>query len=113
MTADERPTYNEVELETAMALWEAVIDIDSGRLAAPWAAFREGNGTAAFRSVVAGFVKACEADWTLLEGAYGMSFDWDFCPRWLLDRVDWSGPHPTVKRDTAERLAWLKERLTD
>lgn len=109
-----RTGYTETQVETALCLWEAVIEIDrGGQPAAPWAAYWEANGTAAFRSKMIDLAPACDADFDLLSGAYGMSFDWDFVPRWLLDRVDWSGPNPTVKDDTAERLAWLKERLAD
>ena len=102
-----RETFTQGEAYTAMCLWEEVTaglakaDAELGD--APWTQYRDRNGTADLRDEVLGLAPACEAAWNAMtddqqEGAG--AFDWEFCPKWLRESVDWFGI-PKVKGEAA------------
>lgn len=99
-------TFTCGEAYTAMCLWEAILD-GLNEPNAPWQHCRERQGMATLRDLVMGLAKACEADWNALsedeQDGQG-PFDWEFCPKWLREAVDWwslgsNGPliRPKVK----------------
>ncbi|SER15297.1 hypothetical protein SAMN05518866_105215 [Sphingobium sp. YR768] len=96
--------YTLSHLETAACLWEAVLELrdrpvtnsDASGLAFALRKCVDTVGTAALRLIVVGWVDAVEAAWSVVEGEYPLSFDWDFVPRWIADAVDWSDPHHPI-----------------
>ena len=89
-------TFTQSEAFTAMCLWEDVVEHGGG----PWKAYRDANGTGDLRDMVLAFAKPCEAAWNAMsqdEQDDAGAFDWEFCPKWLREGVDWSGPIPAVK----------------
>lgn len=95
-------------LETAACLWEAVLSLrdnpatnpaDIERALLIRESFRA-MGTGALRLIVIGWTDAVDAAWAKVAGDYGMSFDWDFVPDWIIRHVDWSVPcHPLIRQD--------------
>ena len=75
---------NQLELITAMCLWEAFLEaperfpnLDK---------LRATDGTSFCRVFVSGMARKCERDWNNAreETRDGCgTFDWDFCPDWL------------------------------
>jgi hypothetical protein len=88
-------TWPYYEVETALCLWEAVLEIlnekgdDSEKTedAKLIANFWDGNGAFTMRAAVASMVTECgqafEAIAALNGGDYDGSFDWDFCPQFV------------------------------
>lgn len=79
--------YTQENLETAMALWEAVLaglsdDVDEPRFRA---FVDSNNGMSGARLVVAGWVAECEDDWAkaLQMGTALEPFDWEHCPAFV------------------------------
>lgn len=115
-TAYTGPLVPVLWLETAACLWEAVLEIETYATApidsrcSPTdrevgeqiAATREAIGSSELRSTVTGWCAAVNSAWELVDrdaenpggGAYtGGSFDWDFCPAFIMQNVDWSTPN--------------------
>ncbi|WP_031293677.1 hypothetical protein [Sphingobium sp. HDIP04] len=75
-------TFNEANLETAMCLWEAMLEIrDRPDIAARF----EEVGTVAMRHAVMTLIADCEREW---EAARGRDedhspYDWEWCPAFL------------------------------
>lgn len=88
-------SYTHKQAEAAMCLWEAVLNAEiAGE--APWAEWREVEGTHALRHhVLTALAPACSTDWMVWQAAgveqYFPAFDWDFCPAWLKRCVVWDG----------------------
>lgn len=99
--------YSETSLETAACLWEAVLTLRDNPVTHPDAiglaldirkAFNA-LGTAALRLIVVNWTVPVEAEWRLVEDDYSLCFDWDFCPAWIADTIDWSNPmQPAIKQ---------------
>lgn len=111
-------SYNHDEVETAVCLWEALEDAERKSIVTlPWAAIRENYGTTALRNNIIMLASLCSKDWRDNDGPNVSpvqqkypAFDWDFCPKWLEDCVDWEnvipGCHAQAKSD-ALRMAAL------
>ncbi|MFT4055133.1 MAG: hypothetical protein QM681_11560 [Novosphingobium sp.] len=93
------------QFETAACLWEAVLEFrdspvpDAEGLERACAIRRACAvlGTAALRLLVVGWVDPLEAAWRSREGDFPLAFDWDFVPRWIAERIDWSDPsNPSI-----------------
>ena len=109
-TAYQGPLCPVASLETAACLWEAVLDMEKAQIgtvpeflpsALAIQATREAIGTSALRLAVIGWCDAVEAAWQDADtaggtvpagGEYGESFDWEFCPDWIVLNIDWSEP---------------------
>lgn len=66
-------------IETAMALWEAVLDV-RGNQDAPLLAAFERNGFAEMRRMSAALIPAADAAWKQIANDYGDAWDWEFLP---------------------------------
>lgn len=112
---------NDELLEAAACLWEAVLEIGRNTPSNTHAAgdTREEEieqtisnlfswmGTSALRLEVTGMAPfVCKAFEVITDGgeAYDLSFDWDFCPAFLIEGVDWSGDGASW--DSEATLAW-------
>lgn len=100
-------------LETAACLWEAVLTLrdhpatDSDAIALALAIRETCNavGTADLRLTVVGWTGAVEAAWSAVADGFGMCFDWDFVPGWIIDHIDWSDPaHPTIRPESLRQI---------
>lgn len=93
-------TYNEANLETAMCLWEAVLDmraaldhatLDDPRLPTLKALDSEFEkyGTSAMRNHVASWVEECEAAWEADQaaGTELVPYDWEHCPAFVMRKL--------------------------
>lgn len=72
--------FTEANVETAMCLWEALLEIrDSDTAARAWF---EAEGTVSMRHVVISWVPECEAKWEADEAAGTplVPYDWEHCP---------------------------------
>ena len=80
------------EAIAAMCLWEVVVDPGEHDMPRPWQAFRDEHGTCELRDKVLALAPSCEAAWNALsvdeQDAAG-AFDWEYCPAWLCNSVDW------------------------
>lgn len=94
-------------LETAACLWEAVLSLRDNPVTNPADIERalliresfKAVGTGALRLIVIGWTDAVDAAWAKVADDYGMSFDWDFVPDWIIRHVDWSVPcHPLIRQ---------------
>lgn len=106
--------YTLENLETAAALWEAVLLMEQVNVTtlrimigrpgtySPSASIqlaRSAIGTAALRMRVVSWTDQVEKDWNKVAETYGLSFDLDFIPNWIIDNIDWSDSHhPRIKR---------------
>jgi len=86
-------------LDAAATLWEAVIDAEAkpnsptGRALA---IAREADGTSSLRYLVTGWAEECHRAWMAARAAgFDDSFDWEFCPVWLAEKV--KGHFPAVE----------------
>lgn len=79
-------TYNLTNMETAMCLWEAVMEARNKPLTDPLRqqvdSFIEPLGTAEARLAVIDWVPACEAEWDAMdedEREAALPYDWGHC----------------------------------
>jgi hypothetical protein len=58
-----------------------------------------GQGTSAMRYTVGGLAEACHREWEAAHnaGLFDEPFDWEWCPRWLRERIEWSATGATIK----------------
>lgn len=81
-------------MEAAMCLWEAALYLtprDDGN--EPIQAWLDQRGTAEVRRMILNQAEACHVEWEqAVEAGYDDCFDWHWCPKWLLERIDWSDP---------------------
>lgn len=108
--------YNHDEVEAAVCLWEALEDAErKSNVTLPWAAIRENYGTTALRNNIIMLASLCSKDWRDNDGPNLSpvqqkypAFDWDFCPKWLEDCVDWEnvipGCHAQARSDALRML---------
>lgn len=87
-----RPKWTDDEMQTAMCLWEAWLDLEKedNVLGRHMQMIREDNGAYATRSLVAGLVIDCDLAWdayTALDGD-DIAFDWEFVPEFLTGVVE-------------------------
>ena len=75
------------ELEAAMCLWEAVMEIREQQPQVQ-AAF-ERHGTSAMRHVVMSWIPDLAWAWAAID-EYDLTYDWDFVPAWISKNIDWS-----------------------
>lgn len=85
-------TYSDLDVEAAMCLWEAVLDLLADvpeRAGDPIAEkLREcvdGIGYMELRSRIADLAHECSVEYSRLD--YDGSFDWDFCPAFIHRKV--------------------------
>ena len=96
-------TYTVANLETAMCLWEALLEErENGKLAAHADAFIEDEGTSAARYYVGQWVEECEAEWEAdrEKGTENVPYDWEHCPRFVARKLRERFPH-LAESDTA------------
>jgi hypothetical protein len=89
-TPKDATTFTEAGVETAMCLWEAMLEIRDRPDIVP---MFEDHGTAAIRHAVIALVPDCEAAWEAdrAQGIERVPFDWEHCPHFLnmnLDRLE-------------------------
>lgn len=80
-------SYNEANVETAMCLWEALLEI---RDRPDVDAMFQRLGTVEMRHAVISLVEDCERDWEESEHE-DLPYDWEHCPNFLernLDRIE-------------------------
>jgi len=75
--------FTEANLETAMCLWEAALELRD-QMPAMDEAWEEA-GTSAFRHRIIAMVPACEAAWEAdrKAGTEQVPYDWEHCPAFL------------------------------
>jgi hypothetical protein len=88
-------------MEVAACLWEAALELGgdgdgdgTDAVAVAIRAARDAEGTAALRQRVIALSAECERDWRALSDEERArlnldTFDWDFCPWWLVERMGW------------------------
>ncbi len=96
--------FTEANMETAMALWEEFTEHRDDPL---WKEDVEQCGTSAFRHTIIALVPECERIWEALreagkEDAF-IPFDWEWCPYFLRNVVQWDGG-PVVPADALDKL---------
>ena len=80
---------------TALCLWEACLEQGNDGLRELADVYRSKFGAAQLRDeVLCRFAPACHAEYaadlTADPSSHDLiTFDWDYCPHWLLTRVDW------------------------
>ena len=97
-------TYTEANLETAMCLWEEIVEHRTDPL---WLNHVEQYGTSAFRHTIMALAPECERIWEALREAEKeeafIPFDWEWCPYFLRNVVRWDGG-PIVPADALDKL---------
>jgi hypothetical protein len=88
-------TYPAASLETAAAIWEAVLDIKESNPEVK--ATFENIGTSHLRCAAVRWTELVDAAWERVKDEYEGSWDWEFIPDWLAANIDWSGPNPVYK----------------
>lgn len=91
--------YPASSLETAMCVWEAVLEIMNGGaghkgLRVQAQRIRQNMGTSALRLAVMEWVELIDAAWERDKASYSDPFDWGYVPEWLARHIDWSGSRP-------------------
>lgn len=104
------PMSNELRMEAAMVLWEAVLEAE-GEGSRPISALRDAAGTVALRHLVMAHVDALHLGWhvhTLSAGEDALvPFDWEFAPWFLAEclepQPDLVGGCLTIRTDWLDR----------
>jgi hypothetical protein len=93
-------TWTDDLVDSALCLWEALIDLHCSEQDNPISHAFDANGYSAMRNRAMGWAEQCHNDWVAVHPHdFDDPFDWEWCPKWLLERIDWSDPaHPQVKR---------------
>lgn len=94
-----KDSYSASSLETAMCVWEAVLEIINGGtghkgLRNQAQRIRQNMGTSALRLAVMEWVELIDAAWERDKSTYSDPFDWGYVPEWLERHIDWSGARP-------------------
>lgn len=109
-------------IDYACIIEQLVDPVQGPSFVPPWQAWRDMNGIAELRAVALDLVEPCNADW---ERAYKLyeagkvedpgSFDYEFVPFWLSQKVDWSDLRgkPRVRGTTVPEPVTLPVRLPD
>lgn len=112
-------TYTVANLETAMCLWEAMLEIRAGgELATHAEAFIVAEGTSAARYYVGQWVEECEKSWEAdrAKGTEAVPYDWEHCPRFVARKLRECFPNlieatppapPVVRLDLADQIKTL------
>ena len=84
--------------DTAMCIWEAILEASgTDKLPEGLGAYWETWGTCAVRDQVQKLAPFCHLEWQATIDSPTSpdlgSFDWDWCPAWLADRVSWDAEH--------------------
>jgi hypothetical protein len=83
-------------VDSAMCLWEAMLDLKSGDTFEEITQAFAQNGFASMRNFARSWAEQCHLDWQAAD--FDDCFDWEWCPLWLREGIDWSEPHrPTMK----------------
>lgn len=93
-------------MEAAMCLWEAVDEIENypgsneqrREIAGKISTNRASEGTGALRHKLAPLAITAEEAY-IIAGAHGYDdfFDWEFCPWFVLNCIEWDGYGPSLK----------------
>jgi hypothetical protein len=83
-------------IDAAACLWEAALELKGSPLIAPAI---ERFGTAEVRTAVVRHAAVCHLQWVeaVEESGYDDAFDWEWCPKFLTERLDWSAGLPFLK----------------
>jgi hypothetical protein len=101
-------TYTTLEVEAALCLWEAALDLREK--CKPLAMIWDGVGAFEMRHRVMALVTDAERIWVALGDAQDdIVFDWEFCPTFISDCVDWETGEV---RDDATCLAIMRGAVT-
>lgn len=86
---DEQSQYSYEHCETAMCMWEHVLQqLRSRRARNPWSEYHEAYGMCALRDAVNHHVPTLEAEYAkAVENGYDKAFDWEFVPKYMEDHV--------------------------
>lgn len=97
LNAPVRHNWTTANLETAMCLWEAALDLRDRlpALSAEW----EAHGTVALRHRLISLVPACEKAWedARAAGTEQVPYDWEHCPAFLISEFG-----PLVERRSVD-----------
>lgn len=114
--------------ENAACLWEAALDVNRvhgaqgspAREAAPgWARAMlerwDNRGACEMRSDICGFAGAVEQAFAVAqESGFGSPFDWEFCPWFISNCLDWSGESgPSLALDYLNRARAIGKADSD
>ena len=94
------PTQSHL-MEAAMCLWEHVVE---NRGNEPFSGPLDRHGTVAIRHDVMALADPCCREWNALsedEKQAHIPYDWEWCPHFLRNRVDWDDNGPTYKGASA------------
>jgi hypothetical protein len=97
-------TYTTIEVEAALCLWEAALDLREK--CKPLATVWDGVGAFEMRHRVMALVPHAERIWAALGDAqHDIVYDWEFCPLIISDCFDWEAGE---MRDDATCLAIMR-----
>lgn len=110
----ENVSFKEIDMEAAMCLWEAMLDLREKDDTVN-AAF-EAHGSVALRHSVMTLVDDCQKEWEALseeERVHFLPYDWEWCPKFLAKNL-WRigiGEKPVVSfEDYSTDLVWTTFR---
>lgn len=89
-------THTKEEMIAAQCLWEVIVSTKESD--APWSNFLSNHGSFEMRDFISSIAIICSQDWNTVKDDEldGVSFDGEFCPKWLRENIDWSSDSPAL-----------------